>query len=110
MTIRGLEPLLAFRKEGKLPSRTVLLFADPVKPRLWAKFGDCLLMPEGAVTMKDDMRVLVGLDVILLAQSAGAVPFAIFHKLKEYARSVMFVVLPLNDGYLWDKTNGERAL
>lgn len=109
MTIRGLEPLLAMRKDGKLPGRNVLLWTDrePVK---WARYADAMGMPEGRVTAKDDLRVLIRLDVILVADRFTAEVARILENVRQVAASVIFVALNADDGTVWDRENGERAL
>lgn len=109
MTIKGLEPVLAARMAGKLPSREVLLWCDR-EPFAWNRFADAVTMPEGRVTAKDDMRVLLRLDVILVAENFTAPVADILEKIKQFANSVIFVALKLDDGTVWDKENGERAL
>lgn len=109
MTIRGLEPLLSARMAGKLPSREVLLWCDR-NPAKWAQFADVMGIPEGRVSPKDDMRVLLRLDVVLVADHFTAQVSAILDQVKKYANSVLFVALSLNDGTVWDREKGERPL
>lgn len=109
MTIKGLEPLLEMRKAGKLPGKSVLLLTDK-EPFAWARYGDALSVPEGRVTLKDDMRVLIRLDVILVANKFTAEVAAILEKVKQEANSVIFVSLDADDGTVWDREGGEREL
>lgn len=109
MTIRGLEPLLAMRKDGKLPGRNVLLWTDR-EPAKWSRYADAIGMPEGRVTTKDDLRVLLRLDVILVANRFTAEVAKVLEKLREVASSVIFVALAHDDGTVWDREHGEREL
>lgn len=109
MTIKGLEPLLSARMDGRLLARDVLLWCDK-EPAKWMRYADAQGMPEGRVTAKDDMRVLLRLDVILVADRFTACTAEILAKVREFARSVVFVVLSLDDGTVWDKEQGERPL
>lgn len=109
VTIRGLEPVLSARLAGKLPAREVLLWCDK-EPAKWSRYADAVGMPEGRVTEKDDMRVLLRLDVILVADRFTAKTAAILEKVKGFARSVVFVALELEDGTVWDRENEERTL
>lgn len=109
MTIRGLELLLAMRKEGKLPGRNVLLWADR-EPAKWGRYTDAITMPEGRATIKDDCRVLLRLDVILVADQFTAEVAKILERVRKEAASVIFVALQANDGTVWDREHGEREI
>lgn len=109
MTIRGLEPLLAMRQSGKLPGRNVLLWTDR-EPAKWSRYADAIGMPEGRVTAKDDLRVLIRLDVILVANRFTAEVAKILESIRQVAASVIFVALTANDGTVWDREHGEREL
>lgn len=109
MTIRGLEPLLAMRQAGKLPGRNVLLWTDR-EPAKWSRYADALGMPEGRVMVKDDLRVLIRLDVILVANRFTADVSKILENIRQVAASVIFVALQANDGTVWDRERGEREL
>jgi hypothetical protein len=109
MTIKGLEPLLAARMAGKLPSREVLLWCDR-EPRAWNRYADAVTMPEGRITAKDDLRVLLRLDVILVADCLTAPVVELLDRVRQFANSVIFVAFDLADGTVWDRENGERAL
>lgn len=109
MTIRGLEPLLAMRQAGKLPGRNVLLWTDR-DPSKWSRYADAMGMPEGRVTVKDDLRVLIRLDVILVANRFTPEVSKVLESIRQVAASVIFVALAHEDGTVWDRENGEREL
>jgi hypothetical protein len=109
MTIKGLEPLLAMRKAGKLPGRNVILWADR-EPSRWGRHADAIGMPEGRITAKDDLRVLIRLDVILVANRFTAEVAKINELLRSVASSVILISLSADDGLVWDREKGERWL
>lgn len=108
-TIRGLEPLLAARMEGRLLAREVLLWCDR-EPSKWAIFADAMGIPEGRATVKDDFRVLLRLDVILVANRLTAEVAETMKKIKEFARSIVFVGLEFDVVMTWDRERGEVEL
>ena len=101
-TINGLEPLLELRKAGKLPGRDVILWIDK-KPYQWARYKDAMTMPEGMINKRDDMRVLLRLDVVLVADRFTADVSDILEKVKQVANSIIFISLSADDLLVWNR-------
>ena len=98
-TPTGLDPLIAFRTAGKLPSRIVSLnLGDEWKDPNWYKVPDFIPYPSGVVRSTDsidnlDLRVLKGLHVFIHTREYDDRAAKLFAALKDYADYVCLVVL-----------------
>lgn len=109
--MKGLERFIEARLAGRLLSKTVLLNVGRDGDRWWV-WRECFVFPSGRVdSPRDDMRPLVGLDVILVADKYDATAAAIYTRIKEFAKSIIFVILgDTNDGLVWIKGQEDRPL
>jgi hypothetical protein len=109
--MRGLERFVEARMRGRLLSRTVLLWIGMDGDRWWAQHPENFVFAEGRVdSPRDDMRAVVGLDVILVCGAYDDRAAAIYTQLKTYARSIVFAMLQADDGLYWAKGHGDRLL
>jgi len=111
-TPTGLDPLVAFRAAGKLPSRNVSLnLGNEWKAPDWFKTPDFLVYPEGVIRPEDriselDLRVFAGLNVFIHTRKYDDRAAAIFKALQNHAAYVCLVVLDWADdfGIDWRKS------
>jgi hypothetical protein len=110
-TPTGLDPLVAFRAAGKLPSRRVSLnLGDEWKVPDWFKTPEFLIYPEGVIRSDDrlvdlDLRVLAGLHVFLHTKKYDDRAAAVFTALQKHVAYVCLVVIDWADdfGIEWRK-------
>lgn len=106
--MKGLERFLSARMDGELLSPSLLLFIG-MNGSPWWKFG--IETPNGRIdSPHEDMRLTVGLDVTLVSDKYDDTAALIFTKLQEYAKSIVFVSLDLEDGLVWIKGQEIRTL
>lgn len=105
MTPRGLDALVEIRKAGKLPCKQVLLWFGNFKPSEWTTYGELGMYPEGVCKgAGEDFRVLVGLDVCLVAETYSDALVKVFEAVKKYAAFILVVPLDWGgDMLMWQK-------
>jgi hypothetical protein len=108
--MKGLERFVESRMQGRLLSKTVLLNIG-MDAGVWWKWRDLFVFPAGRTdSPRDDFRPLVGLDVILVAETYTDTVAAIYTRIKDYAASIVFVILSAEDGLVWAKGGEDREL
>ncbi len=112
MTIRGMQTLLSLRQAGKRPALVFLDLIDAYRaPRYPHELERLTLCPEGA-TRNDDLRPLVGLDVVIMARDWTADLSGLYDRLTQYANEIILLVDSFGDdvGWSWMKKYGRVEL
>lgn len=112
MTIRGMQTLLSLRQAGKRPALVFLDLIDTYRaPRYPHELERLTLCPEGA-TRNDDLRPLVGLDVVIMARDWTEDLSGLYDRLTQYANEIILLVDSFGDdvGWSWTKKYGRVEL
>jgi hypothetical protein len=110
MAPKGLELFLKARIAGRLLSKEVILYVGPAPSSQWARYTEIGLIPVGQVTRRDDLRLLLGLDVQIIAPAYTDEVAAIYTKAKQYARSIILAIPTIGDGLVWVKGGEDKSL
>ena len=92
MTIRGMQTLLSLRQAGKRPALVFLDLIDEYRaPKEAGELERLTLCPEGK-TRNDDLRPLVGLDVVIMARDWTEDLSGLYDRLTQYANEIILLV------------------
>ncbi len=108
-----MKPLEAMRLAGKRPAAPVWLWLGDYCPTRWERWSDSTVeisIPPAAAVDRIDLRPLVGLRVIVVAETYNRPLLQFLTRLKQYATAIeCFVVdwLPNDLGMRWQR--GQEA-
>lgn len=113
MTPPDMKPLQAMRLTGKRPAGPVWLWLGDYCPTRWERWADSTVeisIPLAAAIERIDLRPLVGLRVIVVADAYGRPLLRFLERLKGYAVAIECFVLdwlPDDLGMCWER--GQKA-
>ena len=108
-----MKPLEAMRLAGKRPAGAVWLWLGDYAPTRWQRWADStveIAIPRAAAIERIDLRPLVGLRVIVVADTYNRPLLRFLARLKGYAVAVECFVLdwmPADLGMRWER--GQEA-
>ena len=113
MLVPDMKPLEAMRLAGRRPAGHVWLWLGDYAPSRWERWADSTVeisIPPAAAVERLDLRPLVGLRVIVVADTYSRPLLRFLARLKEYAVAVECFVLdwmPADLGMRWER--GQEA-
>ncbi len=113
MDLPDMKPLEAMRLSGKRPAGATWLWLGDYAPTRWDRWADSTVeisIPPAAAVERLDLRPLVGLRVIVVADTYSRPLLRFLARLKEYAVAVECFVLdwmPADLGMRWER--GQEA-
>lgn len=113
MDLPDMKPLEAMRLSGKRPAGATWLWLGDYAPTRWDRWADSsveIAIPRAAAIERIDLRPLVGLRVIVVADTYSRPLLRFLARLKEYAAAVEVFILdwmPNDLGMRWERGQAE---
>lgn len=114
MQVPDLKPLEALRLAGKRPAGSAWLWLGDYAPTRWDRWADStveIAIPRAAAIARIDLRPLVGLRVIVVADTYDRTLLSFLGRLKGYAVAIECFVLdwlPGDLGMRWERGQSEE--
>ena len=114
MLVPDMKPLAAMRLAGKRPAGAAWLWLGDYAPSRWHRWADSTVeisIPPTAAIERLDLRPLVGLRVIVVADTYNRPLLRFLARLKGYAVAVECFILdwmPADLGMRWERGQSEE--